>query len=64
MTAEQWNTQNPIGTTVEYRAFKEGPVTMRTTTRSEAWKLPSGYAVVLLRGKAGGVSLDHLTVIE
>ena len=34
-----------------------------TETRSEAWVLPSGDAVVLVNGKSGGVAISHVEVL-
>lgn len=63
MTAEQWNARHPVGTPVLYWPFLP-PVTdvppVDSKTRSEAWALGGGHAVVLIEGKSGGVFLSHL----
>lgn len=59
MTPEQFNEKYPVGTPVHYKDdFGE---LHETTTRSEAWKLGHGDAVVMLQGRTGGVSLDRVT---
>lgn len=62
MTAKEWNEKYPPGTPVRYYPLigKDDPPPMDTFTRSEAWNLGHGAPVVLLVGKTGGYSLDHL----
>lgn len=57
-TAEAWNAKNPVGTLVNYYTGLE---VVPTKTRSEAWELGHGEAVVLIEGKSGGVALWALT---
>lgn len=61
--AEQFNRGNPIGTKVKYSAIvgRESEYDVISETRSEAWAI-SGEAVVMITGKAGCVSLAHLTI--
>lgn len=61
ISAEQWNAQFPIGTTVVYTS---SPVSdpFETKTRSAAWTLGHGEPVVLIEGRTGGVALWALTV--
>lgn len=58
MNAEQFNEKFNVGDEVIYiNDFgKHEP----TKTRSEAWELGSGDAVVLLEGKRGGYSVDRI----
>lgn len=56
--AEKWNAKNPAGTDVEV-TDDLGEVT-GTQTRSEAWVLPSGHAVVQIKGKSGCVLLNRV----
>ena len=62
--AETWNKAHAIGLAVRYTAVRgrKSPEDRDTRTRSEAWAA-SGSAIVLIDGKAGGVSLDHLEVL-
>ncbi len=63
---EEFNAINPVGTKVRYRSLREEATQYdikETTTRSEAWTLPSGEPVVMIEGKAGGVSLYHVEAI-
>jgi len=65
MSAENltlWNQRNPIGTPVRLRG-SDGTVTQHTT-RSEAWLLGHGQAVVLLSGLSGGYGLDWVEPIR
>lgn len=58
-TAEQWNERHPVGTRVR---FRDSTNDLRTVTRSAAWTLGGGTAVVAIEGKSGGVGLDFLTL--
>lgn len=64
MDAEQWNAKYAVGTAVEVtavRAYGGRPAqTVRSRTRSVAWKLPHGGSVVLVEGKTGGYDLDFV----
>lgn len=61
-TAAEWNAQHPVGTRVLYRSHpKAEPVD--TVTRSVAWTLDGGQAVVQVEGRAGGVALWSLEVV-
>ncbi len=72
MTAAEWNAKYPVGQAVNYHPlikatadllFRDTPNGFeRTKTRSEAWTLPGGQHVVMIEGRAGGVSLDHIVV--
>lgn len=62
---EMWNIVYPIGTPVVYWPIREEDGTLggepfRGLTRSEAWLLDSGIAMVQVAGKAGGLSIDHV----
>lgn len=63
MTADELNDQFPIGTPVVYQPVRDGKGTT-TATRSEAWELGHGAAVVSIKGQAGGVSVEHVTVLS
>lgn len=62
LTAEKWNETVPVGTEIRYFPIKGRDEFRVTKTRSEAWTLGSGDAVVLIEGQAGGVSIDHCVV--
>lgn len=64
MTATEWNDQFPIGTRVRYWPIIGSPGYTDHETRSEAWELGHGIAVVSLTGKSGGMALSHLHVLE
>jgi len=64
---EIFNSMFPVGTRVKYYSLIDQATEYdikETRTRSEAWALPSGESVVMLEGKAGGCSLDHVEVIR
>lgn len=61
---EAWNAANPIGTPVVFwPAFKDEPG-RESVTRSAAWLMPSGSAVVLVEGYAGGIALTHVNPLR
>lgn len=62
LSAEEFNDRYPIGTKVVYQPVKDGEG-MATETRSPAWSLGHGAAVVAVEGRAGGVAVAHITVI-
>lgn len=64
LTAVGWNAECPVGTRVRYFPILGDPECCETVTRSEAWELPGNSHLVLIEGRAGGVSLKHLQVIR
>lgn len=65
MTADEWNRAYPVGTQVIYYPTAFDHTTARATrTRSEAWTLGHGEAVVKVEGTTGCVSLRHLDLGE
>jgi hypothetical protein len=62
LTADQWNAKCPPGTPVRFEPVRGRPETEDTRTRSEAWTLGHGQAVVLVEGRSGCVAIDHLVV--
>jgi hypothetical protein len=62
MTAAQFNARYPVGTLVRYYPIRGVNEFTATATRSEAWELGSGQAVVSLVGLSGGKSIDHCEV--
>ena len=63
MNAEQFNTQYPVGTPVRYYATKGRLEYRSAKTRSPAWELGHGAAVVAITGQSGSVSVDHITKV-
>jgi hypothetical protein len=64
LTAEQWNERYPIGTPVRcWPGFREGEG-MVTRTRTPAWTLGCGAAVVSVDGKSGGIALTHVELLN
>jgi len=60
LKCDKFNKNCPVGTSVCYIGDEQRK---ETKTRSEAWALPSGDAVVMIDGKSSGVSLDHIVAI-
>jgi len=63
MAVDLWNRLYPICTPVLYFPLKDSNECISSKTRSKAWNLKSDHPVVLIEGKTGGVSLEHLVVI-
>ena len=64
MKAEEFNIKYPIETKVIYHPVIGEPEGIETETRSEAWELGHGEPVVKVKGKAGIVCLDALTICD
>lgn len=58
--AAAFNVAHPIGTPVRYWPFLREGDGITGKTRSEAWVPPSGTAMVLCTGRAGGIALTHV----
>lgn len=66
-TAESWNAAHPVGTPVRYWPIWppiDGVPPVDTTTRTPAWTLGDGSAVVSIVGRTGGVHLSHVEVLR
>jgi len=66
-TAASWNAAHSVGVPVRYWPIYppiDSAPPVDTVTRSEAWALGDGTAVVAIVGRAGGVSLSHIEVIS
>ena len=66
MTAETWNAAHSVGTRVRYWPVLppiDSAPPIETQTRTPAWTLGDGTAVVSVSGKAGGVALTHIEVM-
>lgn len=63
MTAKEWNGKYPVGTPVFYHPIIGEPSGRKSKTRSEAWTLGHGAAIVKIEGQAGGVLLEALEVM-
>lgn len=67
-TAEEiaeWNRRHPIGSEcILFRDFSGvDQIGDRTNTRSEAWRLGNGHALVCVAGHTGGQSLDRVVFV-
>lgn len=62
--ARSWNRSHPIGTRVRYWPGARTGEGREAVTRSEAWTLGSGDAVVAVTGYPGGIALTHVQCIE
>ncbi|MGW5430390.1 hypothetical protein ACWET9_24740 [Streptomyces sp. NPDC004059] len=60
MNADQWNDRYKIGTPVVAYPAERGGRRLLTRTRSTAWTLGHGAAVVAVDGYAGGICLTHV----
>lgn len=61
---DTWNQTHPVGTPVLYwPGARTGPGTV-SRTRSEAWTLGHGAAVVAVEGYAGGIALTHVIPLD
>ena len=53
----------PVGAKVLYRPVMGQPEQEATAIRSTPWMTGSGDVIVKIDSRAGGVSVDHLTLI-
>ncbi|MFD5386317.1 hypothetical protein ACFWMG_15475 [Streptomyces sp. NPDC127074] len=60
MNAEQFNARYPVGTPVMAYPATRNDAPLITRTRTEAWTLGHGAAVVSVDGYAGGIRLTHV----
>lgn len=60
MTADEWNAAFPVGTQVVAYPLTRDDAPLYTYTRSAAWTLGHGAAVVKVEGYAGGILLSHV----
>ncbi|MGW1433092.1 hypothetical protein ACWD6K_31290 [Streptomyces sp. NPDC002431] len=63
MTADEWNRRYPVGTPVLAYPGTRDDEPLDTVTRSRAWTLGHGAAVVSVEGAAGGIHLTHVDPI-
>ena len=59
---ETWNALNPVGSPCIWT--DDFGVEHRTVTRSAAWKLGHGQAVVAIEGRSGGQELERIKILE
>lgn len=66
MTAEQFAAKAPVGTPVRYWPVlpRRGEQFVDTKIRSEPWALGHGAIVVMVESHAGGVSIEHIDILE
>lgn len=62
MNAETFNAKYPVGTRFNYHSLVRGAKHQPTQTRSEAWEISPGVAVVKVNGMPGCVAVASLTV--
>ena len=60
MNIEEFNRDFPIGTSVLYYPVAGRSDNEETKIRSEPWALGHGDIVVMVEGRTGGVSIDHI----
>lgn len=61
--ADAWNRLYPVGTPVRYRPILGEDAYELAETRTPAWLVGHGRAVVSITGRSGGVFLDHIEVL-
>ncbi len=64
ISASDFNRRFPVGSRFRYYPVVGVPDSEEVVTRSEAWHLFSGKAVVRVVGKIGGVSIYRLEPLE
>lgn len=62
MNADDWNATYPIGTPVLAWPWTRDDEPLKTHTRTPAWTLGHGAAVVSVEGRTGGIALTHIEV--
>lgn len=62
MTPEEFNDLYSVGTSVNYHPVIGQHDHIKTVTRSKAWTLGCGEAVVKVAGKPGCVSLEAISI--
>jgi hypothetical protein len=62
VTADEFNARFPVGTPVVAYPLARDDEPLRTRTRTPAWELGHGAAVVSVEGYAGGIALTHVDV--
>ncbi|MFE4334052.1 hypothetical protein ACFRQM_32960 [Streptomyces sp. NPDC056831] len=63
MTADEWNRRYPVGTPVLAYPGTRDNEPLDTVTRTPAWTLGHGAAVVSVEGAGGGICLTHVDPI-
>lgn len=61
MDGRRFNDQYPIGTAMDYAPVMGAAKTEPVTVESRAWMLTTGELVVMVSGRTGCVSTNHLT---
>lgn len=64
LTPEAFNSQYPIGTMCRYYPVAGDRAHDKTRIRSGAWMLGHGAVVVKIKGRTGGVDINHLVMSE
>ena len=63
MTADEFNELYPVGTAVRYHSIIDSREYIDSKTRTTAWTLGHGAAVVSVNGFSGGVGLEALDIV-
>lgn len=64
ITAEDFNKKYPVGTKVRFYPIKGEAGYVDTVTRTPAWKLGNGKVVVSCKGHTGGLSIEHIEILQ
>lgn len=64
LTAAQFNELIPVGRRVRFYPVAGEERFEDTKTRTPAWELGNGQPVVSVEGRAGGVAIDHIELLE
>jgi hypothetical protein len=62
--AVAWNAAHPVGTPVLAWPGTRDDEPLVTRTRTPAWTLGHGAAVVSVEGRSGGIALTHIQPVE
>lgn len=62
--AADFNKKYPPGSRVRFWPGLKTVPALESTTRGPAWALPSGDAVVKVKGRTGGLALSNIEVIH
>jgi len=62
MTADEWNEKHEIG--IGVLVVRDDGKLWHTKTRSRAWTLGGGQAVIALEGRSGGYDLSRVRPLD
>lgn len=61
--ADRWNAAHYVGQVFFYFPVR-GELPVQVRTRSEAWETHGGDVIVMVEGRSGGVSVEHLQPVH